>query len=548
MTARDGEYARFLIMDEGDIIRLKHQITTYKPISQNDIAHLLKTLEKRGRSHLIPFFEKHILGKNVSLPSQASIPQPKKKKNKAKTFDKGEYQRATHKASDFQFKKREIRVGKYILTTERAFAIHPSILKKIEGEFTIRINPDNTFHFEDYGLTSLLNSVGEYCYSLLDEKLEDWFAGKIVAIETNVKRYIHLAFSDFEKNEKSGQYEIKDNAIKYSPLNRDCLLYEFFRYVDSMPNIPSLYRECYKLRNTLTNLINKFNKEFRISLTNILRKYVYYTEKDVEVIEWSAVRPTITVFFRLLDEVDTYDYINTPSFCYCQDVVFEFLNLPKGAPYEYSEDTIRCIEACLEQVKSHDMYDLLNLNLQSFKRKKRTSIIKEEYSRGVTSLHCLDGNTRYEIASANCLLDISDKHYLMAHPKVEDYSYKLESGHIKKIAYFTDPNYVLSQELPGFGVGCYLLANDNCIVLYALDSSKSTYTFYIKRGCVDIAMFLIWSYFSSYIYNKREGKYISIECLFPYFGIEGYDNTGSPISKNEERLYQFQLPLCFYDY
>jgi hypothetical protein len=29
MTARDGEYARFLIMDEGDIIRLKHQITTY---------------------------------------------------------------------------------------------------------------------------------------------------------------------------------------------------------------------------------------------------------------------------------------------------------------------------------------------------------------------------------------------------------------------------------------------------------------------------------------------------------------------------------------
>jgi hypothetical protein len=29
MTPRDGEYARFLIMDEGDIIRLKHQITIY---------------------------------------------------------------------------------------------------------------------------------------------------------------------------------------------------------------------------------------------------------------------------------------------------------------------------------------------------------------------------------------------------------------------------------------------------------------------------------------------------------------------------------------
>ena len=158
----------------------------------------------------------------------------------------------------------------------------------------------------------------------------------------------------------------------------------------------------------------------------------------------------------------------------------------------------------------------------------------------------MDGSTKYIYGLYNRLLDISDKHYVLGHPKVEEYTHKLQLGYINRIAYFIDLNYMLSQEWPGKNIDCYLLANDEYIALYALDYSKSTYIFKVKKGYVDMAMFLIWSYFSSCIYNKREGKSIGIEHLFAYFGIEWYDNTGSPIYKNKEGLYQFILPWYFY--
>lgn len=531
-------------MEEKDILNLKNHIRNYKPISQNDIAYLLRTLEKRGRSHLIPFFEKHILGKNVS---QSSTPQPKRKKKKKKTPTEECYKIKTLKASDFQFMRGKVRVGGYIRETKNAFAISHAILKNIQGDFKIKILPDNKFDFEDHGLIKLQGLVEEYCYSFLDVKCEEWFIDRINAIKTDVRRDFKLNFSNFSFNEENGRYELMDGAIKYAPLNINSLLCEFRDYIDKQIHIPSRYRDSYEGRGTLTNLINKFNKEFSTCLTNILRKYIYYTEKDVEEMEWSGVKPTITVFFKLVDESSTYDCIETPSFFFMHDVVFEFRNLPKGAPYEFSEEAIRSIEACVEQINDRGMYNLLSSNLQSIKNKKTLDFVWDEYTAGSLSFCNLkDGLTYYRLRTANCLLDISDKHYLMAHPRVEDYSYRLDIGHIKKIAYFNDPNYVLSQELPGYRVECYLLANDEYIVLYALDSSKSTYTFKVKSGCIDMAMFLIWSYFSSHIFNKREGKYITIQCLFSSFGIEWYDNMGSPITRNKEGLYQFDLPGVFY--
>lgn len=94
-------------------------------------------------------------------------------------------------------------------------------------------------------------------------------------------------------------------------------------------------------------------------------------------------------------------------------------------------------------------------------------------------------------------------------------------------------------------VDCYLLANDEYTALYALDSAKSTYVFKVKSGCIDKAMFLIWSYFSLPSNNKRERKSIYIEYLFSYFGIEWYDNTCPPILKSEEWFCQFNLPPYF---
>lgn len=557
MEEKGGRYARFEIRNVKDLLELKELIQKW-PISSKEKDTLYEKLKKGGNKHLVVLFEIYIMGKRSSSKSRITttkptlkpVPKPVPQKKKIKT-QRETYQQITCKASDFKFKNGEIRMGIYVCETKRSFCIHSSILKNIQGEFTIQIRPGQTFYFENHGLTKLLGLVEEYCHSILDEKCEEWFQNKIDTIKTNVIRSFDLRFSDFIFNEENKRYEIKDNAIKYSPLDRNFLLLDFSCYVDRLKTIPPIYRTSYLGKQNLAKLIDKFTKEFRNCLADILRKDVYYTSKDIEAIEWSytgSYKPSIHVWFNLVDEYEgVCETIITPSFVYVQDVVFRFHNLPKGTPFEFGDETIKDIESSVEQVVGCGMDDLLSVSIQSIKQRKKIDIVKNvRPSGGYSIINCLDGSTMYHLKSAGCLLDISDEHYLKAHPRVEDYTYILQTGRINKIAYFRDPNWVLSQESPDCGVECYLLANDQYIVLYALDRTKSTYVFKVKKGCVDKAMFLIWTYFSSCIYNKREGKSIDIRYLFSYFGIEWYDNMGSPISKNEDGIYQFNLPLYFY--
>lgn len=70
------------------------------------------------------------------------------------------------------------------------------------------------------------------------------------------------------------------------------------------------------------------------------------------------------------------------------------------------------------------------------------------------------------------------------------------------------------------------------IQMYAFDSTKSIYTFYIEPKKIKHAIFAIWSYFSSFELNKRE-KYEFMEKFMKLFGISG-------MIKSE--------PLKFYSY
>lgn len=56
------------------------------------------------------------------------------------------------------------------------------------------------------------------------------------------------------------------------------------------------------------------------------------------------------------------------------------------------------------------------------------------------------------------------------------------------------------------------------ISMYALDTAKSTYRFVVDSNKVNQALFFIWSYFSSNIYNKRQ-DYCLIQKLQHLFGI-----------------------------
>lgn len=545
MDAKDGVYAEFKIEDEGDIIRLKNLTKTYKPISQNDIAHLLKMLEKKGREHLVPFFKKHIMGIVDAKDLQVSTPQPKKKK-KRKEIDEC-YQRVSRKASDFQFNGREIKVGRYILGTNLEFAISPRVLKKIKGDFNIRIYDNGNFDFETDELDRLLNLVEVYSYSFLDGKCKKFFNKKIDSIALYAEREFTLKYNDFGINEANGRYELKYNAVKYSLLNKDDMLWNFSRLLAAQKHIPQKYRDSYESKGILAYLVDKFNDEFRTCLTNLLRKDVYYTEKDCEVVAWNyeTYRPSIYVYFRLV-EYDKYPSITLPSFSFSRNISFRFFNLPSGEPYNFSNESIEAIDACMaKMLKSDDYYPLLNVNLQSIKERKNVERVFNRECWGAVS-YDIEGK-KHTVTSADCLLDISDEHYLIAHSRIsKDYTQLLRSGRIDRIAYFRDRNRVHSNtSYWDNGVDCYLLANDEYIELNALDSSKSTYIFKVKKGCIDAAMFLIWSYFSSHIENKREYKHIGIEYLFSYFGIEWYNNTGSPITRGEDGLYQFDLPCIF---
>ena len=63
MKVVDGVYTGFVIMDEKDILELRHMIKNYKPISKNDIAFLLQKLEKKGKKH----FRKQARGETIRV-------------------------------------------------------------------------------------------------------------------------------------------------------------------------------------------------------------------------------------------------------------------------------------------------------------------------------------------------------------------------------------------------------------------------------------------------------------------------------------------------
>lgn len=437
------------------------------------------------------------------------------------------------------------------MNTERAFALPASLLQKIQGEFTVRVRPDNTFYFDNHGLTKLLDLVENYCYSYLDTVCETWFRDELDSIEKDVKRHICLDFKDFAFNETNRRYELKDNAIKYSILSNWILKYNFQDFVDKRTNIPQRYRNTYKCNYRFAKQVEKFNKEFEKSLTDIIRKYIYYTEKDLEVINWRGEnhhKPLILVDFMLTDEETgkgITEWIDVNSCLYYQQIEMYIKNAPQGTLYDFGDEAISTIDNIIESLKEDSAHDWLKACIDSVKNKQTVKYETDKYIANYSTTCSYD--TIYSYRVSNPLLDISDNHYRIGHPKLEDYKYKLQNGVIHKIAYFIDQNKMYSQEWPGSKcVDCYLLANDENIVLYALDSSKSTYVFKVKKGCMDIAMFFIWAYFSSSMYNKREGKSLRVERLFSHFGIEWYDNTGSPITKDENGLFQFILPFYFY--
>ena len=137
----------------------------------------------------------------------------------------------------------------------------------------------------------------------------------------------------------------------------------------------------------------------------------------------------------------------------------------------------------------------------------------------------------------NLLYDIKDNRYEKSHPKCWHLFHSGTPERCPHILYFEDPNVVVSNDY-NTPTRCYLLSMGRHIRLFELDSSKSTYVFSVEEGMTEAAIFLIWSYFSSHLMNKRQDKELQIEELFDAFGIK-YWLREEPISKFDDGDYFF---------
>ena len=97
-------------------------------------------------------------------------------------------------------------------------------------------------------------------------------------------------------------------------------------------------KDSYIKEYSFSKQIDKFNEEYRMSLTNIIRKYVYYTEKDMEVIKWrKGYNHPILVHIIFMKDVDTYkvEEVDVPSFSYKQQINLDIKYAPHMIVFGY---------------------------------------------------------------------------------------------------------------------------------------------------------------------------------------------------------------------
>lgn len=526
MEAKDGVYTGFVISDERDILELKNRIKYYKPISPNDIAFLHHKLEKKGDEDLILLFERLIMNK-INLINEAVV-----------------------HARDLMLEDKKITYGDYVCISESVFRVHKSVLGKIPGEYTVHMYSNGKFKFANNGLRVLLKKIEDYSEAFLYRKSDNWLKTNI-RLEEFFDFKIRLDWYNFVFNEEKQIYELSDGAVKYRPLCRSNLEQQYLDYIGSIRKIPPACKNKFRAKRLCSVYVDKVNSEFCASLTDYIRKYIYYTKEDVEVIDWytnNYNNPVILMRFATFPNdfmrLDVVDVINVPSIDYSTRFWGEINGVPKGKLYVFSKEALQDIEYTLAGIKDNPYYEFLSANVQSLRCKKRMCFEKDSIFGGAVRKD--DGKYSYWVS--NPLLDISDGRYEIAHPRITSFSCLLECLSVDKVLYFRDLNYHKSKERTCEPIECYLMVNDNNVILYELDASKSTYYFKVEKNCMEKAIFLIWSYFSSHIYNRREFKWIRIRNLFSHFGIVKFNNHLPSLSEDKEGRYDFELPECFYNY
>ena len=442
----------------------------------------------------------------------------------------------------FQIENGCIRLDEYVLRTVQAIAVPDNLMMEVIGTYSVRKKSDGTFSMRQGDLPRLLENAEKACYDCIERQISGWVeeVRKQLKLHINEKEYKETWMVDIDRIQGMGDY-------KYTIHNKPCILIDhslkyklnetYRNLVNTCNRVPQTFKDAYLKKYPKLLLIGKIESAFTRELYRLIKENINYSKDDDEIFGKKQQRKSI--FVNVTN--NTLEYVGVID---CHQIELSLIDSvislcilperPYGKIYHFSQGSIQLIEQCLSKF-SIPYGETLKKVLKS-----RLDYIKGEQQ---TNSSLVDNVYPYDNGCP--LYNIKNKRYAHNHKKCQNLFYDYVMNGCKHILYFWDPNMFYSH-YESKPVSCYILQIGNYIRLYSLDYSKSTYVFVVRQGMEGVALFFIWSYFSSYIYNKREGMPLCIKSAYEVFGIVGFRRE-EPVSKDELGYYIFNTyPEKFY--
>lgn len=433
----------------------------------------------------------------------------------------------------FIIRKGFVEVDIYRMNTNYAYNLPSGIMQQVQGTYTIHKQSDGTFYFETGHFTRMRKEIERLCHNHITNKLHHWEKKELSYIRNYIDNKVSLHIEQFLKadidayDRDTDTYPLVLEKQELDEFARQ-LPYNFYPdFVHSIKSVPEEYRKSYLVQNPRWTLLDKISEQFVDGVVELINKEFKYTSADRELDEITRHPLGIRIKLKSVKSCDAEyaRFVRIPA-TGTKKLLSLTYRIHPGRLFKFSEEGLSSIRNALRKAK--------------LPKKSHLNVLLEE------KLELMEGHPIvYEASESygrffyimNLLYDIKDNRYEKSHPKCWHLFHSGTPERCPHILYFEDPNVVVSNDY-NTPTRCYLLSMGRHIRLFELDSSKSTYVFSVEEGMTEAAIFLIWSYFSSHLMNKRQDKELQIEELFDAFGIK-YWLREEPISKFDDGDYFF---------
>lgn len=504
-------YRGYIIRRSQDVLRLASIIKEMGNFTEDDYNIILEKTESSNSSqHIIILIKKYLklLVDKQSFSNKVVEKISYKTKNERLKYSKEgkkllpiqKLMRANNKvycASDFIFKHGLIICDGFKLKTVRAKYVDSAILKNIDATFRINAKNDGSFYFNPAtDLSRFLNIIDLY-YDRKNvikinrgvEILHSYVLGKLKSIRKQIEYGefdILIPADSIIRNINADIYEIymrKINLIANIRLNFNCKMPDIIKSEIIKVVGPYLfdtviltYIKRYPLVYDISDTINMILYRTKINIDNKINKILAISKNYKLKINHNCGQITsIELDGRGAQYVSYIHIVKVEKCIYENRVLLQSKELYRGC----------------------NMYDYLTKKL--------------------LSLHKQTSDIRYiKIDKSSChpfkLVQNSIKGAYMLDDRNDHYSDKSFKEYVKCIL-IEWSDVTLNNKITFFD-------------LYTNDKTKSVYRFRCETENRSMALFIIWSYFTAYINNKRE-YFRDYEDVFQAFGVRGYSKLDS---------------------